>query len=159
MIKKVFIGVLSALMLFAFVACDNSPSGMVYSIEATQTGVFVEGEEPTAAGFSFTGYTNLGETVSVDASQIVLTQYQNSDTYAISYRGAMVGYVTVDFEPITNLKVDASEATAVYYAVLTAGTDVNAIIKLDNIDYSALDLAKKIGNEDIINMLVSAGAE
>ena len=45
MIKKVFIGVLSALMLFAFVACDNSPSGMVYSIEATQTGVFVEGEE------------------------------------------------------------------------------------------------------------------
>ena len=125
MIKKVFIGVLSALMLFAFVACDNSPSGMVYSIEATQTGVFVEGEEPTAAGFSFTGYTNLGETVSVDASQIVLTQYQNSDTYAISYRGAMVGYVTVDFEPITNLKVDASEATAVYYAVLTAGTDVN----------------------------------
>ena len=74
--KKVFIGVLAALMLFAFVACDNSTpvNGMVYSLEATQNAVYVDGETPTAAGFSFTGYTNMGATMSVDAADVKLVK-------------------------------------------------------------------------------------
>lgn len=43
--------------------------------------------------------------------------------------------------------------------LINAGADVNAIVQLDNIDYSALDLAKKIENKYIIDMLISAGAK
>ncbi len=124
--KKVFIGVLCALMLFGFVACDNNtPSGMVYSIEATQTAVYVDGETPTADGFSFVGYTNLGEAVSIDASKIAFYP-AGSNRYTMTYMGMPVANsVVVDFEDITGLSVDATGSTAVYYAVLPAGTDVN----------------------------------
>ena len=119
--KKVFIGVLAALMLFAFVACDNSPSGMVYSIDATQTAVYVTGEEPTAEGFTFTGYTNLGETVSIDASQVKFVPYStgSNSTYAIMYRGTLAGYVDVDFETLDHITVDATGSDAKYYKMVT----------------------------------------
>lgn len=119
MIKKVFIGVLSALMLFAFVACDNSPSGMVYSINATQTSVYVTGEKPTADGFTFTGYTNLGESISVDASQIKLNPYGTGNTYAIMYMGMPAGYVDVEFKTLDHITVDASESEAEYHKLVT----------------------------------------
>ena len=119
--KKVFIGVFAALMLFAFVACDNSPSGMVYSIDATQTAVYVTGEEPTAEGFTFTGYTNLGESVSIDASQVKFVPYGtgSNSTYAIMYRGTLAGYVDVDFETLDYITVDATDSDAEYYAMVT----------------------------------------
>ena len=117
--KKVFIGVLCALMLFGFVACDNNtPSGMVYSIEATQTAVYVEGETPTADGFSFVGYTNLGEAVSIDASKIAFYP-AGSDRYSMTYMGIPVaGTVEVDFVPVESVSVDASGAVTSYYARL-----------------------------------------
>ena len=43
--------------------------------------------------------------------------------------------------------------------LINAGANVNAIAKINNVDYTVLDLAKEIGNKTIINMLVSAGAK
>ena len=116
--KKVFIGVLCALMLFGFVACDNNtPSGMVYSIEATQTSVFVEGEQPTADGFTYSGYTNMGTTVTIDPSEITLGPI-NGNSCAIIYKGVTLGEVEVDLEPVESISVDASGAVTSYYARL-----------------------------------------
>lgn len=127
--KKVFIGVLAALMLFAFVACDNSTpvNGMVYSLEATQNAVYVDGETPTAAGFSFTGYTNMGATMSVDAADVKLVKGTEINEYGFTYKGIPVeGSVIVDFEDVTGLKVDASDAVTVYYASLDGYTYTTA---------------------------------
>ena len=60
MAKKVFIGVLAALMLFAFVACDGgtAASGTITMVEATTSKEYVAGfETPVASDFTFTGYT------------------------------------------------------------------------------------------------------
>ena len=43
--------------------------------------------------------------------------------------------------------------------LINAGANVNAIAKINNVDYTVLDLAKEIGNKTIINMLLSAGAK
>ena len=115
--KKVFIGVLAALMLFAFVACDsNTASGMVYSLEATQTAVYVKGETPVADGFEFTAYTNMGTTVSVDPADVVLVN-KGGDTYGFEYLGVSVyGSVDVEFKAVTGITVDSSKAVKTYYA-------------------------------------------
>ena len=43
--------------------------------------------------------------------------------------------------------------------LINAGANVNAIAKINNVDYTVLDLAKERGNKTIIDMLVSAGAK
>ena len=73
--KKVFIGVLAALMLFAFVACDNSgsnanPAYITY-VEATLNSgvVYVEGEKVDSADFTFKGYDVLGNEIATIPSE------------------------------------------------------------------------------------------
>ena len=126
--KSILIGVLAALMLFAFTACDNSASnGIIYRVEAVQNDVFVEGETPDPAGFTFTGYTAMGDAVKVDAADVKLVE--NGNKYQIFYQGDNLGYVTVDFEKVTKLTVDASADEAVYYATVT-GTSAEKDVTL-----------------------------
>ena len=68
--KSILIGALAALMLFAFVACDNGATGLVYRVEAVQNEVYVTGETPKAEGFSFTGYTTSGDVVSINPADV-----------------------------------------------------------------------------------------
>ena len=125
--KCILIGALAALMLFAFTACDNTAAvdGAVMSVEATQTAVYVEGETPAAEGFTYTGYTNMGATVTVEASDIKLV-HDSANAYSINFKGQPVGSVVVDFEKVTNLEIDASAATVNYYKVPADVTGVSA---------------------------------
>ena len=131
--KCILIGALAALMLFAFTACDNTTAvdGAVQSVEATQTVVYVEGETPTAEGFTYTGYTNMGATVTVEASDIKLVPVPaegdvEANTYVIVFKGQSVGTIVVDFEAVESIEVDASKATTEYYKVPSDVTGVSA---------------------------------
>ena len=131
--KCILIGALAALMLFAFTACDNTTAvdGAVQSVEATQAVVYVEGETPTAEGFTYTGYTNMGATVTVEASDITLVPTSagsgvSANTYGIVFKGQPVGTVVVDFEAVESIEVDASKATTEYYKIPSDVTGVSA---------------------------------
>ena len=68
--KKVFIGVLAALMLFAFVACDNSSSSgldqVVVSISVSGTPTYFAGETADIEDYTVTATTLGGSTFTVD---------------------------------------------------------------------------------------------
>ena len=84
MTRKVFTGVLAALMLFAFVACDNSgtPATVSY-VEATTDVVYIAGETPNPADWTFTGY-------SVDGASSVKIP-SNQFTFNVSESGTPAG--------------------------------------------------------------------
>ena len=119
--KSILIGALAALMLFAFVACDNGATGLVYRVEAVQNEVYVTGETPKAEGFSFTGYTTSGDVVSINPADVDIKGT------AIWYQGAELGTLTVKFETPSEIVVDATGATATYYAQLTGSSLVSAV--------------------------------
>ena len=124
--KSILIGVLAALMLFAFTACENNSSaiGLVDRIVAVQNETYVAGETPDASGFTFTGYTTYGDEVALDSADVTL-KAAGSNGYDIFYQGEKCGSVVVDFEELKELKVDASASKAVYYEVLSGKTLVS----------------------------------
>ena len=119
--KKIFVVAIAALMLFAFTACNNTPSGAVTHVVATQTAVYVEGEKPASDGFTYTGYTNIGATVTVDPADITLIQDGSSNNYAIWCRGVDAGEIEVKFEALDGITVDVTEAVTKYYKSVTGG--------------------------------------
>ena len=157
--RKVFIGVLAALMLVAFTACENNAAtGMIYSLKATQNAVYVVGETPDAIGFTFTGYTSMGSSVSVDASDVALVKGDEANVYNFTYMGTPVyGSVEVEFEAVTGLTVDASEAVTEYYASV-AGYNYETARAIDKA--GLVVTAEYDGGEKVIdNKLVTATAE
>ena len=150
--KSILIGALAALMLFAFVACDGSTNvnGAVTYLEATQTETYVKGEYATADGFSYIGYTNMGTTVTIDPSSIVMTPTALSNaTTSVGFSYLDVkGSVIVEAEDVTAITVDATEAKPEYYAVV------------DSYDYGAEATARKtISDEGIVLTIAYDGGE
>ena len=72
--KKVFIGVLAALMLFAFVACDNSSSSgldqVVVSISVSGTPTYFAGETADIEDYTVTATTLGGSTFTVEEADL-----------------------------------------------------------------------------------------
>ena len=151
--KSILITILAALMLFAFSACQNAPTGMVMTVEATQTAVYVEGETPSPEGFTFSGYTNYGETVDVSADDISFGD-PTGDKYPINFKGRSVGSVTVDFEPVTGYEVNAAEAVTEYYASVT-GADYGTgreLSKTGLVVTAKYDGGEKVLDNDLITL-------
>ena len=128
--KSIFVVAIAALILFAFTACNNTPSGAVTHVVATQTAVYVEGEKPASDGFTYTGYTNIGATVTVDPADITLIQDGSSDNYAIWCRGVDAGEIKVKFETVKSIEIDTAEAETKYHKTVT-GADYGGTRKVD----------------------------
>ena len=132
MAKKVFIGVLAALMLFAFVACDGgtAASGTITMVEATTSKVYVaELDEVKAEDFTFTGYTITGEPVNIPSNQFKATAGSPVDNEAVvtfdwAETGIPVKPATVTMYSVDKWEVAAGEAKPQYFTV-TRGTYVN----------------------------------
>ena len=156
--KSILIGALAALMLFAFVACENSSAatGLVNNITAVQDDVFVVGEKAVSEGFTFTGYTTMGDVVTLDPADITLDGSElvkdSKNTYTIYYQGREAGTVDVEATPVTGFSVDATGATAEYYAVVTGVSKETARkIDLSGIVVTAeYDGGKKVVSNEIV---------
>ena len=131
MTRKVFIGVLAALMLFAFVACDNSGSnaaaGYVAYVEAATDVVYVEGETPKAEDFTFTGYDLSGNSVGTLKSELfgvtsgALKAGDNDVTFEGMYELA-VKPVEINAKEVTDITVNSANAKTSYYDVVSGWT-------------------------------------
>ena len=131
MTRKVFIGVLAALMLFAFVACDNSGSnaaaGYVAYVEAATDVVYVEGETPKAEDFTFTGYDLSGNSVGTLKSELftvtsaALKAGDNDVTFEGMYELA-VKPVEINAKEVTEITVNSANAKTSYYDVVSGWT-------------------------------------
>ena len=151
--KSILIGAIAALMLFAFVACNNTPAavGEVTYIKASQTATYVEGEKATAEGFAFTGYTNMGLEVSLDPSQVEVNGSTlvagDANTYSISYRNQAMGQVKVTAEDVTDIKIDATNVEKTYYTVVADYT------------YEDADARKEVSKDGLVVTAVYEGGE
>ena len=103
--KKVFIGVLAALMLFAFVACDNNasvkvPTGMTLAVSRT---AYLEGEDfdPSTLTATVTYLDGSKETISGDALAFTVNNGKDfginlgANSISATYGGALNGNSTV----------------------------------------------------------------
>ena len=148
--KKVFIGVLAALMLFAFTACDNGTSSdyvekTIVMIEASTTSEYLVGETPNPADFTFTGYTATGSAVTLPSNQFVFDGYDegglnpdadnNANVYFNWAETKMGAKGSAKFYAAEDVSVSVGSAKDEYFTV-TAGT---AIDSLKNVDFSAID--------------------
>ena len=125
--KKVFIGVLAALMLFAFVACDNSGAnagaGYIAYVEPTLNSgvVYVEGEKVDPADFTFKGYDIAGTEIATIPSErfsISTTLVAGENTVDFTLDGVEVDSVKVEAKEVTGITVDSTNAETKYYAVV-----------------------------------------
>ena len=131
MTRKVFIGVLAALMLFAFVACDNTPVqdyGYVVGVTAETSGYFLEGETPNVSEFSFyKEYSDFTREPIADVENIVMGKV-TSGKVSFSYNGMeadspvsvnIIGASSIDAD---SFKVSASDAETEYYAAVAGSS-------------------------------------
>ena len=161
--KKVFIGVLAALMLFAFVACDNSGANAgaeyIAYVEATQNSgvVYVEGEKVDPADFTFKGYDVIGNEVATIPSSmfevpatVLAAKEDNAITFTSSVSsmyGALTAEVEVAAEEVTGIKVDATNAEKTYYTVIA------------DYAYEDEDARKEISKNGIVVTAIYEGGE
>ncbi len=137
--KSVLIGVLAALMLFAFVACDSNSTaqaGRVVALSAVQNVTYVIGEEAYPADFTWTGVTELGDIVTVDASLVSFVnpvidaeEDELQAKYAADIYGVQPSTIKVEAEKVTGLTVAASGKAVSYYAELSAGETPDKLVK------------------------------
>ena len=125
--KRVFIGIIAALMLFAFTACDSDPNNVAaqYSyVEATTTQEYLVGEKPAVSDFTFTAYTFDGKaSVKVPAKQMILSDdkaFTTAGTQSVAFEwGTMnvYGVAEVKVYDVDKITVDAENAeVTTYYA-------------------------------------------
>ena len=125
--KKVFIGVLAALMLFAFTACDNGSTtyGVITKITATTSTEYVifPGTEIDSTDFTFTGYTSTGDPVSLPADQFTLDAVKpgaEENTYVVSFDWGSTGMTatgSVKAYDVEKMEVSAGSAQVKYYTL------------------------------------------
>ena len=148
--KSILIGVLAALMLFAFVACDNgtpvNPYNQVAGVGVRTTGdsVYLEGEDFDFRGVELVLYMTDGSEVTADTSDFAVAadgkamaakvksvevKYLGLDTYKAT--------VPVEVEAITSLSVSTSVTTA-YKGIKGDTGETNATKALDSEDFTVV---------------------
>ena len=136
--KSVLIGVLAALMLLAFVACENSPVQnykMLTGITAEGDGYYLEGETPSVSDFTFHKvYSDYSKEVLTDVENIKMGKVgtPNAGKASVSFTyndldvtngSVSVNAITADDIVADSFKVDASEAKVNYFAQLASSKD------------------------------------
>ena len=124
--KKVFIGVLAALMLFAFVACDNQAAGTgaALRIYSEDCPVYVEGQKVNLADWTIKGVDVYGNIVSVSAPDLIVADTALTDgqkTVQVSTPWGASGTLDVKVLPVTKIAVEAEGAKDEYF--ITVGTN------------------------------------
>ena len=148
--KSILIGVLAALMLFAFVACDNgtpvNPYNQVAGVGVRTTGdsVYLEGEDFDFRGVELVLYMTDGSEVTADTADFAVAtagkamantvksvevKYLGLDTYKAT--------VPVEVEAITSLSVSTSVATA-YKGIKGDTGETNVTKALDSEDFTVV---------------------
>ena len=122
MTRKVFIGVLAALMLFAFTACEGNSGYQVLRDAgvATTTVDYLVGEKVNPSDFTFIAYNYDGSEREIPAADVVLVS--GGDTDAAGVITPIFGWNGVKFVgaaevyTVDSIEVDATNAaTKVYY--------------------------------------------
>ena len=130
--KTILVGLMAAMMLFAFTACEggSAASGYVTKVEATTTKDYVEfgNQDVDPADFTFTGITTSGDTVSISSNQFTLSDKEpvktGENTYTIYFNWGSTGVeaaASVNVYPVEDMEVAAGTAQVTYYT-LTSGT-------------------------------------
>ena len=136
--KKYFIGVLAALMLFAFTACE--PQGIEYPTESSGFGVrtvgdttYLEGEDFDFRGLEVVQIYKDGSTKPVAAEDLTVSNGENlssSSKVTINYLGKEV---ISELEPVVKginaITVDASTATTQYVSETGSASDSSSFDK------------------------------
>ena len=146
MAKKVFIGVLAALMLFAFVACDGgtAASGTITMVEATTSKEYVKDlDTPVASDFTFTGYTITGEPVNIPSNQFdideVGTPADNEAEVTFVWATTNIPVKPATVTVYDDAEFDLAVGTAeVNYYIPATGTFAAVPEKKDEIDFTAI---------------------
>ena len=148
--KKVFIGILAALMLFAFTACEGGTNDVYITGAAVEESdvIYLPGEKMNPADYQFSIVMFNGESRPAEASDFVFDDLTvpSKDGYIVGkYLGNTAWKVSVPVKVGTVNKITVSAGDDVkkdyYTATATAGNEYkNDSIKLDNLvieaDYS-----------------------
>ena len=149
--KSILIGVLAALMLFAFTACENGTVTVdyikqVYAVNNTET-AYLPGETVSLSDYTFYAMMYDGRTVTVDASDIVFdslvvpTGAKATDTISGSYKGSDFN-VTLEYNLATvdTVTMDASAVATKQYIAVVAETSKDEFkdesLKFDGIEFT-----------------------
>lgn len=142
--KKVFIGVLAALMLFAFTACEPQTIAWptdkdVSYLEIVQVKDFIEGEIPTKDGFNVIIHYTDGEPETVPGAVTITAPEGDETDYTVTSQFdfntetktvPVIGVDTVKFEKVTSVSITgASNVTVVDQTLLSAIHDISAAVK------------------------------
>ena len=164
MTKKILVGLIAALMLFAFVACDNSTPSVDYNDKTVKgIGYRVVGDNSYLAGeeFSLSNYefyvikadgttavipasdltadkTTLANTTAATTTELVTVKYLNSTT--------LTATVSVSVYPITDIEVTGTPATQYAAKGAVAGTATDAT----NFDKTGLVVTAQYKNGDTV---------
>ena len=163
--KRVFIGVLAALMLFAFVACDNSvdpsQSGVAVKLYSEDCPVYFVGQEINLSDWTVNGINAYGNVVSVDTSDLVLAGdkkvAEDQTEVKVETAWGASGTLSIKTIKVDSISVDATNAPEVtYYA--TSDKDYQKAIDSTGVvvkaTYTDTDGVKHT-DETIDNSLVS----
>ena len=149
--KSILIGVLAALMLFAFTACENGTVTVdyikqVYATNNAET-AYLPGETVNLTDYTFTAMMYDGRTVTVDASDIVFdslvvpTDAKAESTISGSYKGSNFD-VTLEYNLATvdTVTMDASAVATKQYIAAVAETSKDEFkdesLKFDGIEFT-----------------------
>ena len=142
--KTILVGLMAAMMLFAFTACEggSASTGFVTMVEASTSVEYVYGvDTPSASDFTFTGYTTTGSAVTIPSNQFTVADSEfdaDAEEYNVTFNwastemtatGTAVAYMPEDAE------VAAGTAQVQYYTV-AEGTNA---IENDTTDYAAVN--------------------
>ncbi len=127
--KSILIGAIAALMLFAFVACDNSAGDVAYRIYSYDTPEYVEGAAIDFADWTIYSQNTNGSVTELNAADIVALTEKAPNVDADGDRTIEATYKGLEFEltahvlNIETLTVDAKNAaTKEYFAAVTGAT-------------------------------------
>ena len=127
--KSILIGAIAALMLFAFVACDNSAGDVAYRIYSYDTPEYVEGAAIDFADWTIYSQNTNGSVTELNAADIVALTEKAPNVDADGDRTIEATYKGLEFEltahvlNIETLTVDAKNAaTKEYFATVTGAT-------------------------------------
>ena len=148
--KKVFIGVLAALMLFAFTACEPQTIAWptdkdVSYLEIVQVKDFVYGEIPTKDGFNVIIHYTDGDPETVNGA-VSITPTPSNGGYKVESQFDFdtdtktvptIGVETVKFETVTNVAITGvSNVTVVEKTSLSAIHDISTAVENKVLSFS-----------------------
>ena len=157
--KSILIGVLAALMLFAFTACEGGTASVdyirdVYATQVTET-AYLPGETVSLSDYTFTALMYDGRTKDVAASDIVFDSLvvpadaKETDKITGKYKGSDIS-VELDFNLATvgSVTIDADDVTVKEYIEAVSANDSKDEYKDKSLDLTGLQFTVKYTDEN-----------